>query len=102
MRVNSSSYLLNVGFFALALLLSVAIGAVFIPPDTLLRMIISALPGIPVSGDWPETFTVIIFRIRLPHTILILLTGAALAGSRNSSIGFDAGLTRESSGSSQY
>ena len=81
MRVNPSSYFLNIGILALALLLSVAIGAVFVPPATLLRMILSYLPGVPISVNWPETFAVIIFRIRLPHTILILLTGAALAGS---------------------
>jgi len=34
-----------------------------------------------LGGNWPESFAVIIFRIRLPHTILILLTGAALSGS---------------------
>ena len=63
MRVNTRSYLLNISILALALLLSVAIGAVFVPPDTLLRMILSYLPGMQVSGDWPETFAVIIFRI---------------------------------------
>ena len=31
--------------------------------------------------NWPETLDVIVFQIRLPHTVLIGLTGAALAGS---------------------
>lgn len=82
MRVNSSAYLLNITILALALLLSVAIGAVFVPPLTLLRMVLAHFPGLSgMSVNWPETFAIIIFRIRLPHTILILLTGSALAGS---------------------
>lgn len=32
-------------------------------------------------SDWPESFSAIVFQIRLPHTVLIALTGAALAGS---------------------
>jgi iron complex transport system permease protein len=64
-----------------ALVFSVAIGAVFIPPGTLTRMLVSFFPGVRLQLDWPETFNVIIFSIRLPHTILIAMTGAALSGS---------------------
>jgi iron complex transport system permease protein len=74
-------YLQNTFLLALALTLSVAIGAVFIPPGTVARMLAAQLPGLSLSVDWPETFNVIVFRIRLPHTILIALTGAALSGS---------------------
>ncbi len=82
MRVNSSAYLLNITILVLALVFSVAIGAVFVPPLTLLRMVLAHFPGFSgMSVNWPETFAIIIFRIRLPHTILILLTGSALAGS---------------------
>jgi iron complex transport system permease protein len=64
-----------------ALLLSVAVGAVFIPPGTVARMLLSILPGLNISPHWPESFSAIVFQIRLPHTALIALTGAALAGS---------------------
>ena len=64
-----------------ALLLSVAVGAVFIPPGTVARMLLSILPGMNISPLWPESFSAIVFQIRLPHTALIALTGAALAGS---------------------
>jgi iron complex transport system permease protein len=65
---------------AAALVLSVAFGPVYIPPGAILALMIgkgaSALPaGVVV------TFSTIVFEIRLPHAILILLTGAALAGS---------------------
>lgn len=55
------------------LLLSLAVGSVFIPPAELWR----ALTGIPSN----ETFRTIILDIRFPRTILIALVGAALAGS---------------------
>jgi iron complex transport system permease protein len=34
-----------------------------------------------LTPDWPETFATIVFKIRLPHTALIALAGAALSGS---------------------
>jgi iron complex transport system permease protein len=47
---------------------------------TLVRILASRL-GIPVSVDWPLSSAVIVFSLRLPHTALIALSGAALAGS---------------------
>jgi iron complex transport system permease protein len=74
-------YLLNGVLLVLALLLSIAVGSVFIPPEALAGLLLGRLPGIQISADWPEAFSVILFRIRLPHTALVTLTGAALAGS---------------------
>ncbi len=74
-------FLLNLVLLALALILSVAVGAVFIPPGTLVRMFFGQIKGIIAKPDWPETFQVIVFQIRLPHTALIALTGMALGGS---------------------
>src|SRR5512138_2591007 len=62
--------LLALGF---TLLLSLAIGSVFIPPIELWRTI---------SGtSSSDTFRTILWNIRLPRTMLIALVGAALAGS---------------------
>src|SRR5215510_4204410 len=55
------------------LILSIAIGSVFIPPGELWR----ALTGVTSN----ETFRTIVWDIRLPRTMLILLVGAALGGS---------------------
>jgi iron complex transport system permease protein len=74
-------YLLNLGLLALAFVLSVAIGSVYIPAGTVARMLAAQLPGVSVQVDWPETFNTILFTIRMPHTVLVLLTGAALASS---------------------
>jgi iron complex transport system permease protein len=34
-----------------------------------------------LNSDWPASFTTIIISVRLPHTILVMLTGAALGSS---------------------
>ncbi len=74
-------YLVNLGVLLAVLVLSVAAGPVFIPPGTLLRILGSNLPGLHIQPDWPETFAAIIYKVRLPHTALVVLTGAALSGS---------------------
>jgi iron complex transport system permease protein len=55
------------------LILSMAIGAVFIP--------LPALWHVVTGGETNETFRTILLDIRLPRTILIAMVGAALAGS---------------------
>ncbi len=64
-----------------ALILSVAIGPVYIPPGTVLALLIEELGGAIHRADPTGVFTTILFEIRLPHALLISLTGAALAGS---------------------
>jgi iron complex transport system permease protein len=64
-----------------ALVLNVAVGPVSIP----LRNIWSVLAGrmglAASAADETGTFATILLDIRLPHAVLLLLTGAALAGS---------------------
>jgi len=55
------------------LILSLAIGSVFIPPAELWRVISGTSSN--------DTFRTILWNIRLPRTVLIALVGAALAGS---------------------
>ena len=74
-------YLLNIFLLLVAIVLSVAIGSVTIPPLTFFRILLAEFPGIVTGHPWPETFSTIIWQIRLPHTLLVLVTGAALAGS---------------------
>ena len=59
------------------MLLSIAIGSVVIPLKTVLRVLFNS--GIGDTGLSP--FTTIIWELRIPRTILMILTGAALAGS---------------------
>jgi iron complex transport system permease protein len=59
-------------FLLLALLLSLAIGSVFLSPVELWNTLL---------GRGSETAASILWKIRLPRTVLIALTGAALGGS---------------------
>jgi iron complex transport system permease protein len=71
----------TIGALLLAAILAAAFGSVSIPVRDVLRIILARLsfPGITV--DWPATYETIIFQIRLPHLVLIALTGMALGGS---------------------
>jgi iron complex transport system permease protein len=64
-----------------AFVLSIALGAVTIPPGNALRILLDKLPWFEISGSWPLYHETILWELRLPHTILVALTGAALAGS---------------------
>jgi iron complex transport system permease protein len=75
-----SPYALTLVFLLIAILLSVAIGSVFIPPADLGRIIIGWLNRAAFSEPL-KTFAFILTGIRLPRTALVLLTGAALGGS---------------------
>lgn len=73
MTMKRAPFLFSFVFLFIALLLSLAIGSVFIPPSELWRVVTSATSN--------ETFRTILLDIRLPRTMLIALIGAALAGS---------------------
>ncbi len=70
-----ASLIILLSALLLAALLSVAVGAVFIPPTAVVRIFLR------MPGDWPQSFETILVSIRLPHMVLIGLTGAALSGS---------------------
>ena len=74
-------YILNLILLFLALVLSVAIGAVFIPPVSIMRIITGAATFQLDPEFMSETMTTIVLQLRLPHTILIAIAGAALAAS---------------------
>lgn len=80
-KIKAGPYFVNLSLLLLALLLSVAIGAVFIPPGTITRIILDQLPFLELTPDWPDSFRVIVLSVRLPHVVLVALTGAALGGS---------------------
>jgi iron complex transport system permease protein len=79
--IRHRPYELNTLILLLAFIFSVALGAVFIPPGTVLRILASGLTWLHVNSAWPTSFTAIITAVRLPHTVLVVLTGAALGSS---------------------
>jgi len=60
-----------------AFVLSIAVGAVFIPPAEMLPILLGQNPVLAGS----QAYAAILLKVRLPHAVLILLTGAALGGS---------------------
>ena len=74
-------YILNLILLSLALILSIAVGAVFIPPATIVRIIIESLTFQLDAELISDTMTTILLQLRMPHTILIAMAGAALAAS---------------------
>jgi iron complex transport system permease protein len=70
--MRRNPYLLALLLLLATLLLSLAIGSVFIPLDELWKIL---------RGMGEATFTLIVWQIRLPRTVLIALAGAALGGS---------------------
>jgi iron complex transport system permease protein len=70
------SLLLGLSFLA-----SIALGAVYISPANALSILAGKLPWFEHQGAWPLYLETILWDLRLPHAILIALTGAALAGS---------------------
>ena len=73
-------YFSNLGMLLLAIILSLAIGSVLIPPENLWQILRSWLTHTPLPVGL-ETYGFIISDIRLPRTVLVLLTGAALGSS---------------------
>ena len=70
--MRRAPFLSSVVLLFLALLLSLAIGSVFLSPQEIWQTIL---------GRGSDISTSILWKIRLPRTILIALTGAALGGS---------------------
>ncbi len=79
--IRKRPFLLNLILLLIAFIFSIALGAVFIRPEMILRILAAQIPGINITPDWPNSFSAIILAIRLPRTVLVALTGAALASS---------------------
>jgi iron complex transport system permease protein len=81
MSIRQRPYIWNILVLGIALIISIALGAVNIAPGTVASILIDQLPIFDIPAQWPNSFVAIITKVRLPHTILIAITGAALAGS---------------------
>lgn len=66
---------------ALALLVSVMAGSVFISPLHLWQVLVGRLNGTFAVIDPAGVIDTILFKLRLPRAVLLMLVGAALAGS---------------------
>jgi len=73
--------LLSFAALAIAVLLSVGVGSVAISPKETLEVLWNTLQGTAPTSDINHTYQIILLTLRLPRTILMIMTGAALAGS---------------------
>ncbi len=78
-RSRALPYLLTSLFLLAAVMLSVAVGAVFIPLGDIGRVLAGLITG--KASASLQTPALILWQIRMPRTALVLLTGAALGGS---------------------
>jgi len=74
-------YLVLVVVLIVSAVLSVAVGSVFIPFRTLGDVILTGLRGETSALDPNGVYLKIITDLRLPHMLMLMLVGAALAGS---------------------
>jgi len=81
MRKLTRPTLLSFATLAIAVLLSVGVGSVAIPPKETLEVLWNTLQGTVPTLDINHTYQIILLTLRLPRTILMIMTGAALAGS---------------------
>ena len=81
MRKLTRPTLLSFAALAIAVLLSIGVGSVAIPPKEALEVLWNTLVGTVPTSDMSHTYQVILLTLRLPRTILMIMTGAALAGS---------------------
>jgi iron complex transport system permease protein len=77
---HARPFVVHALLLAAALILSVAVGSVFIPFGVLAQLFASHLTGLPVDQAH-QSFDTILFSLRLPRTVLVALAGAGLAGS---------------------
>jgi iron complex transport system permease protein len=72
--------LIAVGSLALAAVLGLAIGPVFLPPGSVALELLSALPLVPdLHSGLTRSEAAIVTQIRLPRVVLAMLVGATLA-----------------------
>ncbi len=74
-----SLVMVQFGMLFTALVLNVGLGAVDIPPGAMLRMLGERWFGLLAGGDVPSYMPTIFFDLRLPHAVLMALTGMSLS-----------------------
>lgn len=74
---------LGVGLVVVALVsvLASGVGAVAIPPLTVVKIGLSRLPLVELAETWPDTWDTIVWQLRLPRVALAAIVGGSLAMS---------------------
>ena len=64
-----------------AIMIGIALGSVYIPPETIFHIIVHKLFGTELPADIKATTVSILWDLRLPRTLLAFIVGAALSVS---------------------
>jgi len=56
-----------------------SLGSVQIPPFTIVQILASKIPILDVNAHWPDSWSIILWELRLPRIVLAGLVGASLA-----------------------
>jgi iron complex transport system permease protein len=79
--IRKHPFFINLVLLLAALVISVALGAVYISPGMVVSILVAKIPVLGIQQTWPDSSDAIVWLVRLPHTLLIAITGAALAAS---------------------
>lgn len=79
--ITAHPFWVSVLILVIAVVLSIAVGSVFISPGVVLSVLGAALTGSPLPPEIPDSFRSILIDLRLPRTVLMMLSGAALSVS---------------------
>ncbi len=80
MKSNKIAFVICITLAILAFLFSLGVGTVQIPFTDLIKLILGKI-GLAYGDQVSQTYATILFDLRFPRTVLLGLTGAALAGS---------------------
>ena len=78
MRHSSRPWIVLILLLLAALILSVAAGSVAIPLKEIFALLFSGRTG---GAEAVQPYATILFQLRIPHAVLMMLVGASLAGS---------------------
>jgi iron complex transport system permease protein len=81
MKRTARPFVILVIMLALAMSVSVLAGSVFISPAQFWQVILARIGGTSAPLDPTVVIDTIFFKLRLPRAVLLLMVGAALAGS---------------------
>ena len=81
LSVSRLGWRLGIGLVALMVIgiIAGAIGSVYIPPLSLLKIVLDRAPFLSIENTWLDSWDTIVWQIRFPRVVLAALVGGALA-----------------------
>lgn len=74
-------FIANIFLLIIIVLISLSIGTVKVPMDSLFDILFDKFPFVEIENNWKNSHETIILNLRLPHILMTMIVGASLAGS---------------------